>query len=66
MAQRLGNTRAVARKYYVHPTVIAAYHRGVAAPAPKRAKRGARASAALRRDEVLVLQFLHDELAKQD
>ncbi len=64
VASRLGNTRAVARKYYVHPAVIDAYHRGVAAPEPKRAKRGMRASAALRRDEVLVLQFLHDELDK--
>ncbi|MBX3173747.1 MAG: DNA topoisomerase IB [Gemmatimonadaceae bacterium] len=62
VAKRLGNTRAVARKYYVHPAVIAAYHRGVAAPEPRRAKRGARPSAALRRDEVLVLQFLHDQL----
>ncbi len=62
VAKRLGNTRAVARKYYVHPAVIAAYHRGVAAPEPTRAKRGMRHSAALRRDEVLVLQFLNDEL----
>lgn len=66
VSKRLGNTRAVARKYYVHPAVIDAYHRGVAAPAPARAKRGMRASAALRRDEVLVLQFLHEELDKQD
>ncbi len=65
VAKRLGNTRAVARKYYVHPAVIAAYHRGVSAPEPTRATRGMRASAALRRDEVLVLQFLHEELAKE-
>ena len=45
--------------------MIAAYHRGVSAPEPARAKRGMRASAALRRDEVLVLQFLHEELAKE-
>lgn len=64
VASRLGNTRAVARKYYVHPAVLDAYRRGVAAPEPRRTKRGLRPSAALRRDEVLVLQFLHDELDK--
>jgi DNA topoisomerase-1 len=36
VASRLRNTRAVCRKYYVHPAVIEAYHRGghrAAAPA---------------------------------
>lgn len=66
VAQRLGNTRAVCRKYYVHPAIIAAYHRGVAAPAPGRARRTERPSAALRRDEILVLQFLQHELAEED
>ena len=66
VAKRLGNTRAVARKYYVHPAVIDAYHRGVSAPEPARAKRGMRASAALRRDEVLVLEFLHEQLEAAD
>ncbi|MFT3796694.1 DNA topoisomerase IB [Flavobacterium sp.] len=28
VASKLGNTRTVCRKYYVHPTVIAAYERG--------------------------------------
>lgn len=28
VAQRLGNTRTVCKKYYVHPTVIAAYENG--------------------------------------
>lgn len=28
VAQKLGNTRTVCRKYYVHPTVIAAYENG--------------------------------------
>ena len=64
IAQRLGNTRAVARKYYVHPAIVSAYHRGVAWPQPKRARRGQRPSAALRRDEVAVLQFLHTELKR--
>lgn len=62
VAKRLGNTRAVARKYYVHPAIVEAYHRGVAAPVPRRARRRERPSAALRRDEVAVLQFLHEEL----
>ncbi len=66
VAKRLGNTRAVARKYYVHPAVISAYYRGLAAPSLKRSRRKLRDSAALRRDEVLVLQFLHDELASEE
>lgn len=65
VSKRLGNTRAVARKYYVHPAVIDAYLRGVAAPEPKRARKRLRPSAALRRDEVLVLQFLNDQLDKE-
>jgi len=63
VASRLGNTRAVCRKYYVHPAVIEAYHRGVAAPAPKPTRRRARRTPALRSDEVAVLQFLQRELA---
>ncbi|MEX2182674.1 MAG: hypothetical protein WD771_11580 [Gemmatimonadaceae bacterium] len=65
VAHALGNTRAVARKYYVHPTIVAAYHRGVAVPEARRARRGERKSAALRRDEITVLQFLHEELDAQ-
>ncbi len=62
VAKRLGNTRAVARKYYVHPAIVEAYHRGGAAPTPRRHRRGERRSAALRRDEIAVLQFLQGEL----
>jgi DNA topoisomerase-1 len=37
-AERLGNTRAVCRKYYIHPTLIAAYLDGsVLPPLPERA-----------------------------
>ena len=32
VAERLGNTRTVCRKYYVHPAVLDAYHNGVIAP----------------------------------
>ena len=63
--ERLGNTRAVCRKYYVHPALIEAYHMGRVVPLPpvngksyvRRHK-----EAALRRDEVMVLQFLQDEI----
>src|SRR5205814_3934085 len=57
VAERLGNTPAVCRKYYVHPALIHAYMMGetVPQPAPTRRRRHGR-SAALRGDEVLVLQ----------
>ena len=62
VAERLGNTRAVCRKYYVHPALLQAYLLGRTVPqppaAPPRAKRRGRAGGALRRDEVAVLQFL--------
>ncbi|MDH5535447.1 MAG: DNA topoisomerase IB, partial [Betaproteobacteria bacterium] len=64
VAERLGNTRAVCRKYYVHPALLHAYLQGLIAPPstttpPRRTKRK-RAAPALRRDEVAVLQFLED------
>ncbi|MEW6312797.1 MAG: DNA topoisomerase IB [Pseudomonadota bacterium] len=63
VAERLGNTRAVCRKYYVHPALLEAYHLGLTAPAPPQPPRGSRrvqSQAALRRDEVIVLQFLQE------
>jgi len=63
VAERLGNTRAVCRKYYVHPALIKAYLMGdtILHPPPmKRTRRGR--GAALRRDEVLVLQLLQERL----
>jgi DNA topoisomerase-1 len=66
VASRLRNTRAVCRKYYVHPTVIDAYLRGVVVSAPRaNGRRRDRPSAALRKDEVVVLQFLQREIASQ-
>jgi DNA topoisomerase I len=65
VAERLGNTRAVCRKYYVHPALLQAYLMGRVAPAPPPARSGhheRKPGGALRRDEVLVLQFLQDEL----
>jgi len=62
VAERLGNTRAVCRKYYVHPGLLEAYHLGLTAPVPSasqpRIKRRKVSATALRRDEVAVLQFL--------
>jgi len=66
VSERLGNTRVVCRKYYVHPALLSAYLLGrtVSLPSPdaRPVRRGIRA-AALRRDEVAVLQFLHEELS---
>jgi len=68
VAERLGNTRAVCRKYYVHPVVLQAYAAGVTAPPPAAAPpkpagqaRVGRVTAALRRDEIVVLQFLQGQ-----
>lgn len=64
VAERLGNTRTVCRKYYVHPTVLAAYLMGITAPAAAPAEPSQngreRATAALRREEIVVLQFLQE------
>jgi len=35
VARRLGNTRAVCRKYYVHPALLAAYERGITFRPPR-------------------------------
>jgi DNA topoisomerase-1 len=65
VAKRLGNTRAVCRTYYVHPAVLDAFRNGAVAPKPApppaAAQRRERPTAALRRDEVAVLQFLQDQ-----
>ncbi len=100
VAERLGNTRAVCRKYYVHPALLQAYMQGLTvglpatepassravgkepshersasaessvgaassgtdtqADAPASRARRRRKAAALRRDEVAVLQFLQE------
>ena len=66
VAERLGNTRAVCRKYYVHPALLEAYLLGLTVPHPATPPRRARRehpTAALRRDEVAVLQFLQEKVA---
>lgn len=65
-ASRLGNTRAVCRKYYIHPTLIAAYLKGTVLPPLKRRhvkvrKPGGR----LRRHEADVLAFLKGQGARR-
>ena len=63
VAERLGNTRAVCRKYYVHPALLEAYRMGATVPQPPAKGQGRRMrGAALRRDEVLVLQFLQERV----
>ena len=65
VAQRLGNTRSVCRKYYIHPALLEAYLLGRTAPTPPPLKKSARREqpgAALRRDEVVVLQFLQEQI----
>src|SRR3954471_23367873 len=66
VAERLGNTRSVCRKYYVHPALVHAYLQGLvpgpsANDAPKENRRR-RPIPALRRDEVAILQFLQEVL----
>ena len=67
VAERLGNTRSVCRKYYVHPALLAAYQQGRTAPlpapvgTPPTRKRRESPPPALRLEEVAVLQFLQEE-----
>jgi DNA topoisomerase-1 len=61
ISKRLGNTRAVCRKYYVHPAIIEAYLQGVTIPPTPVDVRQLRTSggpAGLRRDEVAVIELL--------
>jgi DNA topoisomerase-1 len=66
VAERLGNTRTVCRKYYVHPALLDAYQLGLTAPhSAVQETRNARrelSQAALRRDELVVLQFLQESV----
>jgi DNA topoisomerase-1 len=63
-ASKLGNTRAVCRKYYIHPTLITAYLGGsVLPPSPKGGWHERQPnSAPLRRHEAEVLDFLKAQL----
>src|SRR4051812_32843872 len=64
VAHRLGNTRTVCRKYYVHPDLVEAYLDGLTVELPSRKgprlRRRPNPPAALRRDEAAVLEFLQE------
>jgi DNA topoisomerase-1 len=67
VSERLGNTRAVCRKYYVHPGLLRAYYLGLTVPpttGPARRRRRKRPEAALRRDEIAVLQFIQERASE--
>ena len=60
VAEQLNNTRAVCRKYYVHPAVFASYHAGTMLGALENgnAKAAAEAAAGLRDEERAVVRLL--------
>jgi DNA topoisomerase-1 len=61
VAERLGNTRAVCRHYYIHPVVLEAYARGKVIPPPgPRPPKRRKTAGRLREDEVAVLRFIED------
>lgn len=61
VAGRLGNTRAVCRKYYIHPVILEAYRRGhVVSYEPPQQHSRRRARKRLRDNEVAVLAFIRE------
>ena len=63
--EKLGNTRAVCRKYYIHPVLLEAYLAGdVLPPLPEKewSERGAGGPVKLRRHEAETLAFLKSRL----
>jgi DNA topoisomerase-1 len=60
VSDHLGNTRAVCLHYYVHPVVLEKYRAGrvIDAPPPLRKHERKNLRAALRKDEVAVLELL--------
>jgi DNA topoisomerase-1 len=63
-ASRLGNTRAVCRKYYIHPALIEAYLEGtVLPPSPRlRVRKVRKPGGKLRKHEEEVLAFLRSRI----
>jgi DNA topoisomerase I len=65
VAKRLGNTRTVCRKCYIHPAVLDAYMDGATIHTPKvRASRHARSRSTLSRDEIAVMGLIERRLRK--
>ena len=59
MAERLNNTRAVCRKYYVHPAVFETYEAGTLQEALRNGRAGRRAGCrALSAEEQAVVRLL--------
>ena len=65
-AKRLGNTRTVCRKYYIHPAIINGYLAGEILPPMQRRsrKRPRKPGGKLRRHEAEVLAFLRARLGR--
>ena len=65
-AKRLGNTRTVCRKYYIHPALVEAYLDGeTLPPMPKRKQHVPRKPGGkLRKHEEQVLEFLRARMRK--
>jgi DNA topoisomerase-1 len=57
VAQRLGNTRAVCRRYYIHPAILSEYLQGRVVAAVTQRRRRQREDR-LRDDEIAVLRFI--------
>jgi DNA topoisomerase I len=66
-AERLGNTRAVCRRYYIHPVLIEAYLAGAVLPEPPEQPWQERRphGPALRRHEAEVLAFLKGRIDRR-
>ena len=65
VAEKLGNTKAVCRKCYIHPAIFDAYLNGsIEEIIEQRARKVARAVERLTADEAAVLGFLQRRLAK--
>jgi DNA topoisomerase-1 len=60
VAERLGNTRAVCRQYYIHPVIIEAYGRGKVVELSHSRLRRRAGELRLREEEVSVLRFIDE------
>jgi DNA topoisomerase-1 len=65
VAKKLGNTKTICRKCYIHPALIESYLDGTFATTLKRTTRGAHKTRGLRSEEAAVLAFLK-KLKKQN
>ena len=60
VAERLGNTRAVCRRYYIHPVIMEAYLRGEVLPPAERKRDRRTPERRLRDNEIAVLKFIEE------